>query len=333
MVVKPRWLRKLGTAHRAVLDAWRAGTEWKTVQLPPAPGVAERPRHYLTLAAAIKNEGRHLAEWIEFHRFVGVERFYLYDNGSTDETARVLAPHCRSGLVQVIAWRNFSVWLNQQRAAYAHALANFGPATRWMAFFDADEFVFPTCGGSLGDVLREREDLPALCVAGINFGTSGHRTPPAGGVLDNYRHGVPMAVQRGIPSLVNVKSIVQPGRIAAVESVHWFRIRGEAGFGYTEHRVPLGRRPNEQRTAMSADVVRYNHYFSRSAEEFEQKLAGTDARGARYAVSAASKRRMLGHIERCAVEDRTIDVVLDRLRATRAPDTAYREEPAGTEMA
>ena len=39
------------------------------------------------------------AEWIEFHRLVGVERFFLYDNGSTDDHREVLAPYVEEGIV------------------------------------------------------------------------------------------------------------------------------------------------------------------------------------------------------------------------------------------
>ena len=34
---------------------------------------------YLSICAVYRDEGPYLREWIEFHRLVGVERFYLYD--------------------------------------------------------------------------------------------------------------------------------------------------------------------------------------------------------------------------------------------------------------
>lgn len=40
---------------------------------------------YLSIGAIFKDEAPYLAEWIEFHRLVGVEHFFLYDNLSTDE--------------------------------------------------------------------------------------------------------------------------------------------------------------------------------------------------------------------------------------------------------
>ncbi len=47
----------------------------------------------------MKNEGAYIKERIEYHKIVGVERFYLYDNGSTDETKKVLEPYIKDGSV------------------------------------------------------------------------------------------------------------------------------------------------------------------------------------------------------------------------------------------
>ena len=41
---------------------------------------------YLSVVAVMKDELRNLPEWLDFHRRVGVEHFYLYDNNSTDGT-------------------------------------------------------------------------------------------------------------------------------------------------------------------------------------------------------------------------------------------------------
>ena len=39
----------------------------------------------LAVGAIFQNEARYLREWIEFHRRQGVERFYLYENNSSDD--------------------------------------------------------------------------------------------------------------------------------------------------------------------------------------------------------------------------------------------------------
>ena len=42
------------------------------------------------------DEASYLREWIEFHRLVGVERFFLYDHESVDDSREVLAPTSRT---------------------------------------------------------------------------------------------------------------------------------------------------------------------------------------------------------------------------------------------
>ena len=39
---------------------------------------------YLSVCAIYRDEAHYLAEWIEFHRLVGVERFFLYNNGDRE---------------------------------------------------------------------------------------------------------------------------------------------------------------------------------------------------------------------------------------------------------
>ena len=42
------------------------------------------PPIYLAICAIFRDEAPFLDEWIAFHRLMGVEHFFLYDNGSVD---------------------------------------------------------------------------------------------------------------------------------------------------------------------------------------------------------------------------------------------------------
>ena len=39
-------------------------------------------KHFLSVCAIFKNEGRFLKEWLDYYLLAGVDHFYLYDNGS-----------------------------------------------------------------------------------------------------------------------------------------------------------------------------------------------------------------------------------------------------------
>ena len=59
---------------------------------------------YLAACTIYRDAASYLAEWIEFHRLVGVERFFLYDNGSADDHRDVLAPYVDEGIAVVHDW-------------------------------------------------------------------------------------------------------------------------------------------------------------------------------------------------------------------------------------
>lgn len=66
--------------------------------------------------------------------------------------------------------------ITTQCAAYAHCLKNFGADSRWMGFFDVDEFVYPQReqDRSLADVLVNFEQYGGLVVRNALYGSSGY---------------------------------------------------------------------------------------------------------------------------------------------------------------
>src|SRR3984885_6037200 len=112
-------------------------------------------KHQLSICAIFKNEKKYLKEWIEYHRVVGVDHFYLYDNNSKDRPIDVLRPYIKNGVVTLISWpdcmnekeeEHTLLWsLCTQASAYENAIKLRAPAeTEWLAFLDVEEFlVFP----------------------------------------------------------------------------------------------------------------------------------------------------------------------------------------------
>jgi hypothetical protein len=52
----------------------------------------------------LSDEAPFLREWIEFHRIVGVDKFYFYSNDSKDKYKTVLKPYIASGVATLIEW-------------------------------------------------------------------------------------------------------------------------------------------------------------------------------------------------------------------------------------
>lgn len=130
---------------------------------------------YLSVCAIYRNEAPYMQEWLEFHLLEGVERFYLYDNSSTDEHLEVLRPYVDEGLVVLHEWNTHP----GQIESYNHCLAEHGPDTRWLGFIDLDEYLFSPAGESLSGALREFEQWPGVGHIGRSMGRRamrrGHR--------------------------------------------------------------------------------------------------------------------------------------------------------------
>ena len=65
------------------------------------------PEHHLAVCAIAKNEGPYFKEWVEWHLSQGVDKFYVYDNESTDGTKQILEPYIKQGIGEYIDWPGY----------------------------------------------------------------------------------------------------------------------------------------------------------------------------------------------------------------------------------
>ena len=73
-------------------------------------------------------------------------------------------------------------------SCYVDFFKRFGSRSKWVAFFDADEFLFETAPGATIRVLRSNEGRPAVAVNWRYFGSAGHQVIPTG-LVTGVRHG------------------------------------------------------------------------------------------------------------------------------------------------
>jgi hypothetical protein len=230
---------------------------------------AERTAAYLAASTIYRDDAAYLPEWIEFHRLVGVERFFLYDNGSTDDHLEVLAPYVAENIVTLHDWpRPFLGENGRPRAiltAFEHCVGAHRDDARWIAFLDVDEFLFSPTGAPLPEVLRDYEDAPGVVVNRAEFGPSGHETKPGGLVIESY-------LQRRQPrpdEEASHKSIVDPGTVRRCQSAHRFIYRD--GLPVNEEHRPLDMDRYLDRSPVAWSRLRIHHYWTRSEEERRRK--------------------------------------------------------------
>ena len=271
----------------------------------PRP-LGTRPSVGLAVCAIFRDEARYLAEWVAFHRIQGVERFYLYDNLSSDGWRAELAPEIESGVVEVTHWPPEP----GQMSAYDDCLERHRDDVRWIAMIDIDEFLFSPSGAPLPEILRRFDTHPAVAVNRRFFGTNGHQRPAEGLVTESY----PMRSRDDDPSNVLVKSIVFPRMTLGAHSAHTFRLRGTP---VGEDGLPA---PQATREPATANLLRINHYYAKSEEDFQRKLVTPRA------DSGTVTDRM--GIPPDEVRDEAIRQFGERLRTMLAARAAERQPPA-----
>ena len=219
-----------------------------------------KPQYYLAVCAIAKNEGAYFQEWIEWHKKMGVEKFYIYDNESTDNTKEILAPYIASGLVEY----TFFPGTQRQLPAYDDCLEKHRLDTRWIAIIDLDEFIVPIKDQSIPEFLQRFEEFSAVEINWLIYGSGGAKDKQPGGVMERFKH-------HSQPNHIlnrHIKSIVNPRRVFSAIGCHEVaRISGQSA---DSHGQPITK--NFRNREPQQDVIRINHYAVKSLAEAIEKL-------------------------------------------------------------
>lgn len=133
------------------------------------PNKVKEKKFYVAICAIFKNEARYMREWIEFHKIIGVEHFYLYNNFSNDDYKNVLEPYIINGLVTLIEWP-----IKQgQMLAYKDCAEKYGDESNWIAYIDLDEYIVPNKSNNIKELLKKFENRPIVIAYWRLFGSSG----------------------------------------------------------------------------------------------------------------------------------------------------------------
>jgi len=228
-----------------------------------------QPPYYLAICAIAKNEGAYFEEWIKWHHDLGVEKFYIYDNESSDNTKEILAPYIESGLVEY----TFFPGKKKQIPAYDDCLEKHRLDTHWLAVIDIDEFILPIKDQTISDFLKRLENFSAVEINWLVYGSGGAKEKKPGTVMERFKH-------HSLPeNEVNrkVKTIVNPRRVFNLIGCH----EASQIFGNIadSHGNPLTKTMYDRQP--QHDVIRINHYAVKSHEEFLRKNTRGSARTGR----------------------------------------------------
>jgi hypothetical protein len=206
-----------------------------------------------------------------------------------------------------------------QVQAYTDCIERHRDDSRWIAFIDVDEFLFSPTGRPLPEVLARYERWSGVGVNRVTFGTSGHETQQPGLVLENYTR----RIVHPSPRRTAIKSIVDPRHVTRALDPHHFEFREGRLVDEAEH--PLDA---QHSVTDSCDVLRVNHYFTRSEEERMEKLQRPRAGGGELRPEVVSAGQGIREDRRFGVDD---DAILRHLPALRAELARVAKQPAENE--
>jgi hypothetical protein len=121
--------------------------------IKPRNQTEENYKYNVSICAFFKDEADYLKEWIEFHRIVGVDHFYLYNNKSNDNYLDILNKYIRDEIVTLVQWPE----PQSQMKAYQNFFDKYKDETKWVGFIDLDEFVIPNSTNDIYSFLKPFE--------------------------------------------------------------------------------------------------------------------------------------------------------------------------------
>jgi hypothetical protein len=214
----------------------------------------------LAITAIFRDDAPYLKEWIEFHRLVGVQHFYMINNLSVDHYLEILQPYIDEGLVDLIDWPYehsiITAWNHIQCSAYEQIIKMVRGQVKWLAIIDTDEFIFPVEKDNLVDLLSKYEKYGGLSVNWQTFGTSLVSKIPDNKLLIEM---LVLGLSETAEINKHVKSIVRPEYVIGCDNPHYVLYKK----GYYQVNSDRVKFTGPFSPYIQVDAIRINHYTVR----------------------------------------------------------------------
>lgn len=216
---------------------------------------------YLSLCCIIKDEAAYVEEWMRYHLSIGVEHFYVYDNGSQvpiKQTLKELNLLQYATVFEITGTR-------RQNKAYRHCIRAFKYTSRWIGFIDIDEFIVAkSTRGDLPLFLKDYEAYGGLGINWLIFGSGGRIEKSDKPQLESFL----LRSEESFSPNLHIKSIVQPKRVRRLGSVHNFFCKKP--YYCVNENYQLIDSPFSD--PVSVSKIQLNHYYCRSLQEYNNKI-------------------------------------------------------------
>lgn len=209
------------------------------------------------ICAIFKNEAPYLRDWLTFHSAQGFDTFYLYNNNSTDDFLPAL--------------EGFNVVLTDmpgeqaQMAAYLDCI-NKNQHERWMAFIDLDEYLFSQKTRITTQLMTfEKPTVAGVGVNWIMYGDNDKKEYEDKPVIERF-------TKRAESVNPHIKTILRPSLCNFTYiTPHYFK--PDEGFFIVNENMEILNGSLTTENNRSAENLRLNHYFTKSEQEWKEKIA------------------------------------------------------------
>jgi hypothetical protein len=219
------------------------------------------------IVACAKEEAPYLLEWIAYHRSLGVDSFFIADNGGNDDTTELLTALDHAGYIKRSDWIGHKAF---QVKYYNSVLPQLAGVVDFAALIDVDEFLHPTDGhDSISSALTKLfgPGTSAVAVNWALYGSSGRIDPGEGLVIERFTH----RAHPDFSTNCHAKAIVRPECCAmAGFNPHFVHIKRGAYLDTDGQPIRWGQLPGiSQRVTWK--TMRLDHFFTKSRVEFDTK--------------------------------------------------------------
>jgi hypothetical protein len=210
-----------------------------------------------------QNEADFLAEWLDYHLFLGFDHIFLTNDNSGDHYAEVLAPYQQAGLVSLETARSDIDFYEKEQWHKNQILKGPGKAFEWVAFLDTDEFLYwPE--GDLSRWLQRFRKTAGLVLSWYMYGSSEvKRLKPQELLLEKLYRRFPDFHEENEA----VKSLVRPdaGVLFFNKNPHYPQYSPWRGLHWVD-----GQRFRPKQKRKLRKPLSLNHYWYRTDQFFEQ---------------------------------------------------------------
>ncbi len=226
--------------------------------------IQKKLKYTLGIVAIAKNESEYIQEWCAFHKAVGVDVIYLYDNESFDDMKDKLKPFVDTGFVKY----HYVVGRAKQVSTYNLALKTYKNECKYLAFIDCDEYLYSMdkkkgLKKSLDSFFKHNLKAGGLALNWVMYGDNGHEKTPEGMCIENFtkralfgKYGTKM-----VKTIVNSRNAVDM-KNAHVANYKW----GLEAYDLDGNIVPTW-----YHLINDYSTIRLNHYFCKSIEQWHKR--------------------------------------------------------------